>query len=150
LENTVKTLIIVVIILIAVLGVASGFILQGYLSTNNNNKNATIVNQTNTTNSSTNNKTSNETTDKTTDSGFISDKKAISIAKPLIKSDPTNTYSAQLENGLSVVTPYYEVSAEYKSGGNWFNESTVVDVDAKTGKIITTWQAGGFDPLIPD
>lgn len=109
-----------------------------------------VVNQNTNSINNTINQTDTGTTSSSTNEGFISDKKAISIAKPLIKSDPSNTYSAQLENGLSVVTPYYEVSAEYNSGGNWFNESTVVDVDAKTGKIITTWQAGGFDPLIPD
>lgn len=51
-DNTVKTLIVVVVVLIAVLGVTSGFILQSYLS--NNNKNAPALNQTNTSTNSNN------------------------------------------------------------------------------------------------
>ena len=43
-DKTVKALIIVVIILVAVLGVAGGFILQSYMS--NSNKNV-VINQTN-------------------------------------------------------------------------------------------------------
>ena len=43
-DKTIKALIIVVIILVAVLGVAAGFILQSYMS--NSNKNI-VVNQTN-------------------------------------------------------------------------------------------------------
>jgi flagellar basal body-associated protein FliL len=55
-DKTVKALIIVVIILVAVLGVAGGFILQGYMS--NSNKNITV----NQTNASVNNTTTVQTT----------------------------------------------------------------------------------------
>jgi len=76
LDRTVKTLIIVVIILVAILGVAGGFILQGYLT---NNKNPTVVNLTNTT---PNNTSINQTTQekKPSNQNNISPSQAIAIA----------------------------------------------------------------------
>ena len=44
-DNTVKLLIIIVIILVAVLGIVGGVFLQGYLVNRHNN--TTVVNQTN-------------------------------------------------------------------------------------------------------
>ena len=59
-DKTVKALIIVVIILVAVLGVAGGFILQSYMS--NSNKNV-VINQTNSSiNNTPNQTTSNQAT----------------------------------------------------------------------------------------
>ncbi len=152
-DNTIKTLIIIVVILVAVLGVAGGFILQSYLL--NSNKNATSVNQTNaSTNSSINNTTSNLTSNKSTstNSGFISSQKAIDIAKTMIESDPSNVYYTEFVNGLPYGSPYYyRVYAMHQNSGGWSYEPTEVDVNAKTGHIITTYVAGGTnDPLVPD
>ena len=157
-DNIVKTLIIVVVILVAVLGVAGGFILQGYLS--NSNKNATSVNQTNaSTNSITNNSSSNQTSNKSTStkSGFISSQQAIDVAEPIIGYQPNgvystqNVYSAQLIDGTPYGSPYYyQVSARYQNGNGWSYEPTKVDVNAKTGKMIATFQDGSPDPLVPD
>jgi Tfp pilus assembly protein PilV len=112
LDNTIKTLIIIVVILVAVLGVAGGFILQGYLL--NSNKNATSVNQTNaSTNSSIDNTKSNLTSNKSTstNSGFISSQKAIDIAQTMIESDPSNVYYTEFVNGLPYGSPHLYVLA---------------------------------------
>jgi len=148
--NTFKTLIIIVVILVGVLGVVSGIILKGDIF--NSNKNV-ITNQTNTSTNSSNNTTAQTSKNTTSsNSGFISAQEAISIAKPKIENDSTNGYSAQFVNGHPYGSPhYYAVSAQYKSNSGWVEESTEVDVNAKTGKILATYQSGGTnDPLVPD
>lgn len=80
-DNTTKTLIIVIIILVGVLGLAGGFILQGILIKNNNS----TANQTNTSINS--NTTSTSTTTQNSDessnnrSEFLSEGEAIDIAE---------------------------------------------------------------------
>ena len=89
-DKTVKLLIIIVVALVAVLGVAGGFILQGYMS--NSNKNVTV----NQTNASVNNNTTVQTTKSTSKPSqiqSISSSQAISIA---------NQYAAALVRRLMV------------------------------------------------
>jgi hypothetical protein len=147
-----KVLIVAIIILVAGLGVTSGMLLQknnGAAAANN-----TTGNQLNTsTNSSTDNTNSIQTSNRTSSSssGFISVQQAIDIAKSSIESDPSNVYSAQFIDGLPYNSPYYYiVSAKYDGSNGLCEEPTEVDVNAKTGQIITTFQAGGNDPLEPD
>jgi len=139
LDNTVKTLIIVVIILVAVLGVASGVILQSYLS--NNNKNATTVNQTNvsvnntTPNVSINNTTTNQTTKKTTsnsqnDNVMISAKKAERIATNQLSGYEVQGTGASLSEGNG--HPIWIVTLRNPDG----SDAGQCAVDATTGKFL--------------
>ncbi len=135
-DKTVKTFIIIVIILVAILGVVGGVFLQGYLS---NNKNVTVVNQTNVTinQSSSVNQNSdgklNNNTQTTSDSSIISSQKSIEVAKECTRDSYARNnyiYKAQLIESLN---PYYKVSIYVFQGGSaiaW------IDVDAKTGQYI--------------
>lgn len=151
-DKTSKILIIIVVVLVVLLSVAGGFILQSYLSSLNKNVNN---NQTISTNNSTSNQTTNSST--STKSGFISAQQAIDVAEPIIGYQPNgvystqNVYSAQLIDGTPYGSPYYyQVSARYKNGNGWSYEPTKVDVNAKTGKMIATFQDGSPNPLLPD
>ncbi len=145
-NNTNKTLIIIVILLVAVLGIISGFILNGYMS----NSNVIIANQThvsanNSVPIQTNKGSSKQTV--SNNSAFITSQKAISIAKPLIGSSTGIKYFSQLITNGPVA--YYLVDAEVGSsnGHVWTDVPTCVDVNAKTGQIITTFQKGTPNPL---
>ncbi len=142
-DNTVKILIIVVIVLVAVLGVAGGFILQGYMS--NSNKNITV----NQTNASVNNNTTVQTTK-------VNIKNFTGYVHKLITS---HIYSKQIcssfgekANGnvkyLSGIgmynmangDPFYHVDLEYITPQNSGNSDDIltasyVEIDAKTGAI---------------
>jgi hypothetical protein len=109
-----------------------------------------IANQTVTTDPNTQSTNSNN-------SGFISSQQAIDVAEPIIGYEPNgvnsnqNVYTAQLIDGTPYGSPYYyQVSARYQNGGGWSYEPTKVDVNAKTGQMITTFSTGSPDPLIPD
>lgn len=144
-DNMVKILIIVVIALVAVLGVAGGFILQGYMSNSNKNINVT--------NNSVNNTTSNQVTSKVTQqksqpaqNKTLSANQAISIA---------NQYAAALgeeASGSPIYCdgigdyngangdPYYHVDLQYITPRNFGNSddeltASYVEIDAKTGAI---------------
>jgi len=144
-DTTVRSLIIVVVILVAVIGVLGGYFLQGYLP--DQNKNPVVINQTIVSNNSTQPQNINQNA--TTSSGFISSQKAISIAKPFIGSANGIHYSAQLITTGQV--PYYLVDAEISSnnGHVWTDVPTIVYVNANTGQIITTSQRGTPNPLGP-
>jgi Peptidase propeptide and YPEB domain len=142
-DNTVKALIIVVIVLVAVLGVAGGFILQGYMS--NSNKNIT-VNQTNT---SVNNTTTGQTTkqtSKTSQDKTISASQAISIAnKYAARFGEEATGSVDYINGIGDYNmadgdPYYHVELKNIKTTHYGNSDDIprawyVEIDANTGAI---------------
>lgn len=144
-NKTNKTLIIIVVLLVAVLGIISGFILNGYMS----NSNVIIANQThvsanNSVPIQTNKGSSKQTV--SNNSAFITSQKAISIAKPLIGSATGIKYFSQLITNGPVA--YYLVDAEVGSNDHvWTDVPTCVDVNAKTGQIITTFQKGTPNPL---
>ena len=139
-DKTVKTLIIVVIILVAVLGVAGGFILQGYLS---NNKNPTVVNLTNTTPNNTPNQTTQQ---KTSSNQNISPSQAIVIANKYASSfGEEATGSVDYINGIGDYNradgdPYYHVELKKIKTTHYGNSDDIprawyVEIDAKTGAI---------------
>lgn len=123
-DNTVKILIIVVIILVGALGLAGGFILQGQFM----DKNST-VNQSNTTVNTTNNNTT-QSSDQSNNqqSSFISASQAISIAQSAVPEDtrffiitsPTPDY------------PYYQVGTDFSYG----HPDGHVTIDAVTGEVV--------------
>jgi cell division protein YceG involved in septum cleavage len=139
-DNNVKVLIIVVIILVAILGVAGGFILQGYMS--NSNKNIT-ANQTNT---SVNNTTTEQTTKTSTQDKTISSSQAISIAnKYAARFGEKANGNVEYLSGIGMYNmangdPFYHVDLEYITPRNYGNSddiltSSYVEIDAKTGAI---------------
>ena len=126
-DNTTKTLIIVVIILLALFGVVVGICLQNGLS---NNKNTTDMNQ------STNITINNQTTKTNVQNNLISAQKAISIVKAEAGPSPYVRYSARLiQNGQN---PYYLISV-YSTDRNstMYGENIGgAKVDAKTGEFL--------------
>lgn len=125
-DKQTKTLIVVIIILIAALGVTSGLILQGYLNKNttaaNNTTNSTTVSQSNNTKNSTPN--------------YIGEDAAINIAKKYYPNGPHIVFNAELiTNGNNA---YYLVTAkQYNEAGNYSSTySNVVKVDAVTGQVL--------------
>jgi hypothetical protein len=143
-DKTVKALIIVVIILVAILGVAGGFILQGYMS--NSNKNIT-VNQTNTSvNNTTTGQTTPQTTKTSTQDKTISSSQAISIAnKYAARFGEKANGNVEYLSGIGMYNmangdPFYHVDLEYITPRNYGNSddiltSSYVEIDAKTGAI---------------
>lgn len=140
-DNTVKTLIIVVIILVGVLGVAGGVFLQSNLT---NNKNVAQIDQSdvNQSNSTSNNTTSTagkqnykvniSTNNQTTqiESKLISEADAIKIVQDNIGTNgDVNSGATLVNNGKH---QYYTVLFSDNEG--FENE---MYVDAKTGKILT-------------
>ena len=134
-DNTVKILIIIVVILVAVLGIAGGFILQGYLS---NNKNPTVVNLTN---PSVNTTSVNQTTQqKTSSNNNISPSQAIAIANKYASSfGEEATGSVDYVNGVTDpnIGPYYHVELKWITPHNINDppQAWYVEIDAKTGAI---------------
>jgi hypothetical protein len=129
-DKTVKTLIIVVIILVAVLGIVGGVFLQGYLS---DNKNETVLNQTNPVNATVDNQT-NQTK---VQNNFISAQKAISISKQNMPISGEVRYSAKLVQNSNQFSPFYEINVydidpNSTTYGDIISDSTV---DAKTGQF---------------
>jgi hypothetical protein len=124
-----KTLVIVFIILLAVLGVAVGIFLQGYLSDNKNDS----LNQTNT---SVNVTVDNQTTDNKNQNNLISAEKAISIVKQNAGPSKHVRFSAKLiQNGNN---PYYLISV-YSTNRNssMYGENIGGGkVDARTGEFL--------------
>jgi hypothetical protein len=134
-DNTVKTLIIVVVILVAVLGVVGGFILQGYLS--NTNKNLTVVNLTN---GSVNNTSVNQTTQQKTQSN--QNNKMISAAQAkAIANKYESDYNLEASGYVGFFdvgdgNPYYHVDLKYKNASSSDNQEVAyVTIYAKTGAI---------------
>ena len=108
-NNTVKSLIIIIVVLVAVLGIAGGIFLQGYL--NSSNKNVTSVNSTNNSvnNSSNQTKANNSNSKTETTQKLISSQEAISIVNKNVSAYGLTSYGAKLvQNGQH---PYYLVSA---------------------------------------
>ncbi len=146
-DKTVKALIIVVIILVAILGVAGGFILQGYMS--NSNK-TDVVNQTN---SSINNIPNQTTSSQTTQQNSQSDQSTMLSAAQA--ETIANKYAAgfgeessgdtALFNGVGDYNgangdPYYHVELQWITPHNSGNSDDIlpasyVEIDAKTGAI---------------
>ena len=131
-DNTVKTLIIVVIILVAILGVVGGVFLQGYLS---NNKNVSAINQSN---SSANNTTLNQTSSsQNSNKPKISASEAKRIASE--KFEGYNVYGASVVLGGSKEHPIWIVTLRGDNTGNnglpGYNAGTC-KVDATTGKFL--------------
>ena len=139
-DNTVKILIIIVVILVAVLGVAGGFILQGNLS---NNKNPTVVNLTN---QSDNTTSVSQTTQQKTQStqNNISPSQAKTIANKYARSfdeeassDDAGYYSGIGQYDGANGDPYYHVDLQWITPHNSNNppRAQFVEIDAKTGAI---------------
>ncbi len=111
-ERINKILIIVIVVFLAILGVISGFILQGNFSNDTQNlsnnsssqNNTTVTNQTNT---AVNNSDDNQTTEP----GYISRSRAIEIAKQAAAIYPGNEtkFTAVLEENKN--PPYWHVVA---------------------------------------
>jgi uncharacterized membrane protein YkoI len=140
-NNTVKILIIIVIILVAVLGVAGGFILQGYLS---NNKNPTVVNLTNTSNNTTSVSQTTQQKTQSTQSNIISPSQAKAIANNYAgsfgeeaSSDSAGYYSGIGQYDGANGDPYYHVDLQWITPHNSDDPPTAeyVEIDAKTGAI---------------
>lgn len=140
-DKTVKILLIVCVVLIGVLGVAGGFILQGYIY--NNNKNPTVVNLTN---ASVNNTSVNQTTPQKKQSNQnknISPSQAIAIANKYAKGfGEKATGSVDYINGIGDYygadgDPYYHVELEWIKPHNSSDTPTswYVEIDAKNGAI---------------
>lgn len=129
-DKTVKTLIIVVIILVAVLGVVGGVFLQGYLS---DNKNDTLANQTNPVNVTVNNQT-NQTK---VQNNFISAQKAISISKQNMPIPGKVRYTAKLVQN-SQFSPFYEINVYDIDPNSTYYGDIISDstVDARTGQFL--------------
>jgi uncharacterized protein YxeA len=129
LDNKSKTLIIVLIILLAVFGVVAGIILQGYLFDSKNGN----LNQTNT---SVNVTVDNQTTENKNQNNLISAQKAISIVKQNAGPSKNVRFSAKLiQNGNN---PYYQISV-YSTNRNstMYGENIGgARVDARTGEFL--------------
>ncbi len=146
-DNTVKRLIIVVVILVAILGVSVGVILQSHLF---GNKDPTILNQTNITLNQTSNSgnqtnsgnisTNNKSNQNTSTKDIISFDKAIAIAKNADPNVRGNSVDAKLF--LNDVNPYYKITfytvLTYADGEIYNNHyvTAVHVVDAKTGRFM--------------
>lgn len=100
-DKTVKLLIIIVVALVAILGVATGFILQSYMS--NSNKNVAMANQTNNSTNSSVNKTQPIVINKTT----TTIKTQSNIITPSQAMDAVNK--------ADIGTQYYALSAKLDS-----------------------------------
>lgn len=129
-DKTVKTLIIVIIILVAALGVVGGVFLQGYLS---NNKNSSVINQSN---SSANNTTLNQTSSiQNTNKPKISASEAKRIATNHFEG--YNLYGASAVLSGSKEHPIWIVTLKGDNTGNngppGYNAGTC-KVDATTGE----------------
>lgn len=140
-DKTIKALIIVVIILVAVLGVAAGFILQSYMS--NSNKNI-VVNQTNSSiNNTPNQTTSNQATvqnSQPAQNKTLSATQAIAIANKYAAGfGEEATGSVEYVNGVTDpnIGPYYHVELQWITPHNSDDPPTAwyVEIDAKTGAI---------------
>jgi hypothetical protein len=146
-DKTVKALIIVVIILVAVLGAAGGFILQGYMS--NSNKNV-VVNQTNSSiNNTPNHTTSNQATvqkSQPAQNKTLSAAQAIGIANKYAAGfGEKATGSADYLSGIGMYDmangdPYYHVELQWITPHNSGNSDDIltasyVEIDAKTGAV---------------
>ncbi len=137
-DNSVKTLIIIVIILIAVLGVVGGIFLQSYLVNSHNN--TTAVNQTNSTigNNTSVQNTSNSSSSKSNinTQKLISPQEAINIVNKNVPAYGLTSYGAKLvQNGQH---PYYLVSA-YDQNPNSTTYGEAIGgakVDAITGQFL--------------
>ena len=137
-DNSVKTLIIIVIILIAVLGVVGGIFLQSYLVNSHNN--TTAVNQTNSTigNNTSVQNTSNSSSSKSNinTQKLISPQEAINIVNKNVPAYGLTSYGAKLvQNGQY---PYYLVSA-YDQNPNSTTYGEAIGgakVDAITGQFL--------------
>ena len=94
-NNTVKSLIIIIVVLVAVLGIAGGIFLQGYL--NSSNKNVTSVNSTNNSvnNSSNQTKANNSNSKTETTQKLISSQEAISIVNKNVSAYGLTSYGAK-------------------------------------------------------
>jgi cell division protein YceG involved in septum cleavage len=135
-DKTVKSLIIIVVVLVAVLGVTGAIFLQGYL--NNSNKNVTSANQTNiTVNNNSNQTTSNNSNSKTeTNSKLISSQEAINIVNKNVPAYGLTSYGAKLvQNGQH---PYYLVTAyDQNPNSTTYREGIGgAKVDATTGQFL--------------
>lgn len=142
-DKTVKALIIIVIILVAVLGVAGGFILQSYMS--NSNKNVTV----NVTNASGNNTTKVQTTEQKSQPAqnkTLSAAQAITIANKYAAGfGEKATGSTEYLTGIGMYDmsngdPYYHVELQWITPHNDGNSDNIltasyVEIDAKTGAI---------------
>ena len=142
-DKTVKALIIIVIILVAVLGVAGGFILQSYMS--NSNKNITV----NQTNSSVNNTTKVQTIQQKSQPAqnkTLTAAQAIAIANKYAEGfGEKATGSTEYLSGIGMYDmangdPYYHVDLQWITPHNSGNSddiltSSYVEIDAKTGAI---------------
>jgi cytoskeletal protein RodZ len=138
LNNTVKLLIIIVIILVAVLGIVGGVFLQGYLANSHNN--TTAVNQTNSTigNNTSEQNTSNSLSSKsnTTAQKLISSQEAINIVNKNVPAYGLTSYGAKLvQNGQH---PYYLVSAYDQNPNSTTYREAIggAKVDAITGQFL--------------
>lgn len=122
-STTNKVLIITLIVLVGVLGIASGYLLT--------NKNTTVVNQTNI-----NNTTPNQTMP-TNSEPLISEEQAINIVDSKITIKAYSTYTATFEDGNP---PIWHVTIwDNKSNSTTYGQIIgSADVDARTGVILHT------------
>jgi flagellar basal body-associated protein FliL len=135
-NNTVKSLIIIIVVLVAVLGIAGGIFLQGYL--NSSNKNVTSVNSTNNSvsNSSNQTKANNSNSKTETTQKLISSQEAISIVNKNVPAYGLTSYGAKLvQNGQH---PYYLVSAYDQNPNSTTYKEAIggAKVDAITGQFL--------------
>ncbi|MEN6592186.1 MAG: hypothetical protein ABFC12_02950 [Methanobacterium sp.] len=126
-DNKVKIVIVVAVILVAVLGITSGSSIQKYFTSNlaseGNNTTNTSVNQT------------NNTTTTPRNTNYIGTETAIEIGKTVIGDDPHIKYYAELNAAADV--PYYLVGGKiYNERGEEISQTSTVKVDAATGEIL--------------
>jgi hypothetical protein len=129
LDNWIKILLVVAVIIVAAVGVSSGFLFNGYLTVDTNN--TTVVNDTNTSV----NQTNTTTTTTTQNANYIGTEEAIKIGKTVLGDDPHIKYYAELYTDTDV--PYYLVGGKiYNEMGEEISQTTTVKVDAETGEIL--------------
>lgn len=136
-NNTGKTLIIIIIALVAVLSLTVGFVLQGNLSTENTTDlNTTTINQT----------TQNVTTKSTNQSSsIISSSEAVAIAKKWGASkgmEPDGYVSYLSGKGMyqgADGNPFYHVGMKWIDPNRTvqeYGDAGYIEIDAKTGKMV--------------
>jgi len=129
LDNKIKILLVIAVIIVAGLGMFSVFLFDGYLT--GDVTNTTVANDSN----SGINQTNNTITSTTKNANYIGTEEAISIGKTVLGDDPHINYYAELITDTDV--PYYLVGGKiYNEVGDEISQTSTVKVDAVTGEIL--------------